>query len=109
MNQIVQGIVDLLESKQANDVVVIDMEGKSYLMDAMIVCDASNTRLMDALLNYALEYLDQQGILYRPVFNDKDSDWLLIDALDVVVHIFTPSARARYQLEKLWKDVPTHE
>lgn len=104
MNKTINEVIALLDNKQANNIVLLDMKNQSIMVDYMIVCDANNARLMEALLNYVRDFLDQNHVEYFPITNFKDTDWILIDAKDFVVHIFSSEGRNKYQLEKLWQD-----
>ena len=97
-----------LEDHKAEDPVVIDLDGKSALADFMVIASGQSARQVSAMADKLIEALHAAGI--RPVFAEgrAAADWILIDAGDVVVHLFRPEVRAFYNLEKMWGyDAPT--
>lgn len=87
---------------------VIDLDGKSTLADFMVIASGQSARHVAAMADKLIEALHGAGI--RPVFAEgrAAADWVLIDAGDVVVHLFRPEVRAFYELEKMWGyDAPT--
>ncbi|HHB80858.1 MAG TPA: ribosome silencing factor [Aliiroseovarius sp.] len=93
-----------LEQEKAEDVVTIPLRGKSEMADHMVVCSGRSTRQVVALAEKLGDRLKQDmGVICR--FEGKDQgDWVLIDAGDVIVHVFRPEVREFYQLEKMWTD-----
>lgn len=100
----VKDFVTVLDDKLAENIVVIDMEKASVLYDAFIICSADNMRLSKSLADYVDEMADKKGYAINSIAGTGESDWVLIDAQDVVVHIFSGNARSVYNLEKLWAD-----
>ena len=93
--------------KKARDVVVLDLRGVSGFTDAFVVCSGTSDRQAKAIhdgIHIALK--NEHGLLPRRVEGVAESRWILMDYLDVVVHIFTPETRDFYRLETLWGDVP---
>lgn len=103
MNQI-QKITKFLDEKQAQDLKVLDMRKVTPYMDYMVVTHFSNPRLLKATAEYLVEYLEENNISYRPLDKSDASGWMLIDANDIIIHLFLEEERNLYQLEKLWKD-----
>lgn len=103
MNQI-EKLVEFIDDKQGQDIEVLDMRPVSPFMDYMIVTHVSNPRLLGALAEYLRKYMDEQKIAYRPFDKNENSGWILIDANDIIVHLFLKEERDLYQIEKLWKD-----
>lgn len=101
---LIKELVAMIEERQGQDVVLLDMQTASPLMDYMIVTHVSNPRLLMALANYVKDFLDQKQINYSPIEGSQSSRWLLIDGKDVVIHIFLEDERENYNLEKLWVD-----
>ena len=91
-----------LDDDKAEDVVVIDLVGKTTIADHMIIASGSSKRHLGAMADHLLEKAKANG--YRPlgVERNNQSDWVLIDAGDVVVHLFRPEMREFYALERLW-------
>ena len=97
-------ILSSLEQDKAEDVVTIPLSGKSEMADHMVVCSGRSTRQVVAMAEKLGDRLKQDmGLICR--FEGKDQgDWVLIDAGDVIVHVFRPEVREFYQLEKMWAD-----
>lgn len=99
---LVELIKDSLEDDKAEDLVVIDLEGKSTIADFMIVASGRAQRHVGAMADHLCEKLKAAGLGKVPVEGAQRCDWVLIDAGDVVVHLFRPEVRAFYGLEKMW-------
>jgi ribosome silencing factor RsfS/YbeB/iojap/nicotinate (nicotinamide) nucleotide adenylyltransferase len=91
-----------LDEDKAEDVVVIDLEGKSSFADYMVVASGRSNRQVVAIADHLAERLKHSGFGPVPVEGKQGGDWVLVDAGDVVVHIFRPEPRAFYALEKMW-------
>lgn len=90
-----------LDADKAEDVTVIDLAGKTSIADTMIVASGRSPRQVGAMGDHIAEKLKARGIL--PTVEGKATcDWVLIDAGDIVVHLFRPEVRAFYNLEKMW-------
>lgn len=91
-----------LDDDKAEDVVVIDLKGKSSFADYMVVASGRSTRQVVAIAENLADRLKQSGHGYVPVEGKEAGDWVLVDAGDVVVHVFRPEPRVFYGLEKMW-------
>ena len=91
-----------LDDDKAEDVVVIDLKGKSAFADYMVIASGRSNRQVVAIAEHLADRLKQAGHGYIPVEGKQTGDWVLVDAGDVVVHIFRPEPRAFYALEKMW-------
>ena len=91
-----------LDDDKAEDVVVIDLKGKSAFADYMVIASGRSTRQVVAIAEHLADRLKQAGHGYIPVEGKQTGDWVLVDGGDVVVHIFRPEPRAFYALEKMW-------
>ena len=106
----IEELVKFIDEKQGQDITVLDMRKVTYVMDFMIVTHVSNPRLLNALSEYVTVFLDQKGQSFRPLDKKSESGWILIDAHDIIIHLFLKEDRELYQLEKLWKDtIVDHE
>lgn len=85
---------------------VIDLAGKSTLADAMVVATGTSQRHIASMAEKLVERLHQAGLKDVPVEGLGSSDWVLIDAGDVIVHLFRAETRAFYDLERLWSVAP---
>ncbi|MFP4240055.1 ribosome silencing factor [Rhodosalinus sp.] len=95
-------VLDSLDDSKAEDVVQIDLRGKSAIADHMVICSGRSARQVSAIAERLVDTLKQElGVLSR-VEGQETGDWVLIDAGDVIVHVFRPEVREFYQLEKMW-------
>jgi ribosome-associated protein len=95
-------ITGVLEDAKAEEIVSIDLSGKTSLCDVMIVASGRSQRHTGAIASRLLEKLKEQGTRDLRVEGMPLCDWVLIDAGDVVVHVFRPEARNFYNIEKMW-------
>jgi ribosome-associated protein len=94
--------------RKAIDIVEIDLRGVSGYTDFFVICSGNTERQTKAIhdgIHKALK--DEHGLLPRRVEGLTEGRWVLMDYLDVVVHVFTPDTRGYYRLEQLWGDVPS--
>ncbi len=91
-----------LEKDKAEDIVRISLAGKSSIADYMIVASGRSVRQVGAIAEHLIEALKASGIKPVPVEGLGQLDWVLIDAGDVIIHLFRPEVRAFYNLEKMW-------
>jgi ribosome-associated protein len=100
-------IARLADDKKAIDVVELDLRGVLGYTDYFVICAGNTTRQTKAIHDGVLEGLKRQhATTPRRVEGVSRADWILMDYLDVVVHIFTPEARDFYRLEQLWGEAP---
>ena len=97
-------ILESLDDDKAIDVADIDLAGKSSIADFMVVATGSSTRQVGAMANHIREKLKGEGIKGIAIEGLENGDWVLIDAGDVIVHIFRPEVRDFYNIEKLWSE-----
>jgi ribosome-associated protein len=91
-----------LDDMKAEDTTTIDLRGKSAISDYMVVTSGRSNRHVGAVADRVLEDLHKAGNRRVRVEGMPLCDWVLIDAGDVIVHVFRPEARAFYNLEKMW-------
>jgi ribosome-associated protein len=94
--------VAALEDIKARDIEVIDVRPQTSLYDAMIIASADSNRQVKALANHVCEKLKEAGANILGVEGEQASEWILVDAGDIVVHVMQPAVRAYYNLEELW-------
>jgi ribosome-associated protein len=105
--QLIAEVARLAEDKKAHDVVELDLRGVVGYTDWFLVCTGNTGRQAKAIQDGILGGLkSEHGLLPRKVEGSPDGGWILIDLIDVVVHIFTPQAREFYRLEQLWGEAP---
>jgi ribosome-associated protein len=91
-----------LDDDQAQDVVSIPLEGKSSIADHMVIASGRSTRQVAAMAQKLAEKIKQAGFGHVRVEGLPAADWVLIDAGDVVIHLFRPEVRSFYNLERMW-------
>ncbi len=95
-------IAESLESDKAEDIVILDLEGRASFADRMVVATGLADRQISAMAAHLVEKLAEAGTKRVQIEGATGSDWVLIDAGDIVVHLFKPESRALYALEKMW-------
>jgi ribosome-associated protein len=98
--------IRLAFEKKATDAVLIQMSEAVTFTDWFVVLTGGNPRQTKAISDEIQRGLREQGVRATRAEGEREGDWILLDYLDVVVHVFTPDAREFYRLEKLWGDVP---
>jgi ribosome-associated protein len=96
-------VLHSLEDSKAEDLVSIDLSGKTPLADYMVVATGRSQRHVAAVAERLIEDLKRAGASDIRVEGQRAADWVLVDAGDVVVHVFRPEIRAFYNLEKMWQ------
>ena len=94
--------LEQIDDDQAQEVVTIDLEGKSSIADHMVIASGRSTRQVAAMAQKLAEKVKQEGFGPVKLEGLPAADWVLIDAGDVVVHIFRPEVRSFYNLERMW-------
>ena len=92
---------------KAEDIVSIDLTGKTSIADTMVVASGRSNRHVGSIADDVLEKLREAGVKGVHVEGMPHCDWVLIDAGDVIVHIFRPEVRSFYNLEKMWTTGPS--
>jgi len=99
---LLERILHSLQQEKAEDAVTVDLHGKSQIADYMVICSGRSTRQVSAISEKLVDRL-KDFLGYRcKVEGQEQGDWVLIDAGDVIVHVFRPEVREFYQLEKMW-------
>lgn len=102
--RILEIVVNSLDDGKADDIVVMDLQGKTSIANQMVVASGTSQRHVAALAEQVQMKLKAEG--YKSVSEGEEkADWVLIDAFDVIVHIFKPEVRDFYNLEKMWAAV----
>ncbi len=102
LDQMQSVITESLESDKAEDVVTLDLEGRAAFTDRMVIATGLADRQISAMATHLEEKLEEIGVKRIQVEGAGTSDWVLIDAGDIVIHLFKPEARALYALERMW-------
>ncbi|MCT4371870.1 ribosome silencing factor [Yangia mangrovi] len=99
---ILAAVLKSLDDNKAEEVVQIDLRGKTSVCDHMVICSGRSSRQVAAIAQKLAEDLKHElGVLCKTE-GEETGDWVLIDAGDVIVHVFRPEVREFYQLEKMW-------
>ena len=101
-NKILQVIQNALEDMKAEDVITIDLAGKTSIASYMVVASGTSNRHVASIAQKIEEALKAHGFR-STIEGENKADWVLIDAFDVIVHIFRPEVREFYNLEKMWQ------
>ncbi|MBZ8118135.1 ribosome silencing factor [Roseovarius sp. LXJ103] len=95
-------ILKSLDDDKAEEVVQINLRGKSSIGDHMIICSGRSSRQVSAIAEKLVERLKQDLGTASRIEGKETGDWVLIDTGDIIVHVFRPEVREFYQLEKMW-------
>ena len=101
--------VQFLQSKKATDIVKMDLKELTDITDYFVICTAESNLHAEALCDAVIEGMEKVGYPPWHVEGDNDQSWVLIDFVDVVVHIFQQDTRQFYALERLWGDAKIEE
>lgn len=95
-------ILSSLDDNKADQVISINVEGKSDFADRMVIASGTSGRHVSALAEHIVLALKKAGMEHVPVEGKETAEWVLVDAGNIIVHIFKPEARTYYNLEKMW-------
>ena len=95
-------ILKSLDDDKAEDIVTIDLEGRSSLADALVIATGRSSRHVASIAEHLARKLKEAGYGTRPIDGAAQGDWVLVDAGDVIVHVFRPEVRSYYDLEGMW-------
>lgn len=97
----VEAVVASLDDDKAEDVIAIDLKGRTSIADQMVIASGRSARQVGAMADHLIEKLKAIGVR-AAVEGLPQCDWVLVDGGDVIVHLFRPEVRAFYNLEKMW-------
>lgn len=97
-------VVSFVLNKKAEDVLLLDLRKITTMADFFIICDGTSDVQVKAIMDAVLEGCRKEKIKVYHVEGTAALSWVLIDLVDIVVHVFQPETRAYYQLERLWGD-----
>ena len=97
-----QLVIDALEDLKGNDIQCLDVRHQTDIADYMIIASGTSSRHVGALVNNVVTEASAKGIKAKGVEGQESGEWILIDLIDVVVHVMNPEAREFYDLERLW-------
>ncbi|MDD3288541.1 MAG: ribosome silencing factor [Alphaproteobacteria bacterium] len=94
----------VLDERQADEVVTVDLHGKSVVADYVIIATSKSSRQSSAIADYLRQAFEQLGVKHIHVEGLPQGDWVLVDAGDVIVHLFRPEVRKYYAIDDLWSN-----
>jgi ribosome-associated protein len=107
--EVLARVLASLEDDKAEEIVSINLAGRSSLCDAIVVASGRSSRHVASIAEHLARRLKEAGYGTRPMNGAQQGDWALVDAGDVIVHIFRPEVRAYYDLESMWSvEEPKH-
>ena len=104
VNQIRKIIEKTLNKNKANNIVTIDLKKKSYIADYMIIASGTSSRHLQSLSENIVVELKKLGLNNCRIEGYESSEWKLVDAIDIIVHLFHPEKRTFYDIEKMWSE-----
>lgn len=105
--QVLASVLASVDDDKAEDVVQIDLRGRSDVADYMVICSGRSSRQVASISEKLTDRLKQEYRLSCRMEGKETGDWVLIDTGDVIVHVFRPEVRDFYQLEKMWQTATT--
>jgi len=100
--ELAQRLAAIADDKKATDLLALDVRGLVGYTDYLVICTARNERQAKAIHDEVYHQLKREGRLPARVEGEREAEWVLMDYLDSVLHVFTPELRERYRLEVLW-------
>ncbi len=104
MIDVLKVAVNAADDKKAHDIVALDISGIASFANYFLLCTGDSSRQMQAIADEVEERLRALGIRPSHVEGYRNAEWILMDYIDLVVHIFSKNARVYYDLERLWRD-----
>ena len=105
IDQLKEEIEQILNANKAVGIKSINLKGKTSIADFMIIASGNSSRHIQALSEILLEKLKKKGIKNCRLEGNNSNDWKLIDAIDIIIHIFHPEKRKFYDLESMWSEL----
>jgi len=102
--ELARTIVDALEEKKGEDIIILDIEETSLLANYFVICSGTSPRMIDALSEAAFDVVKQKLGVRPRIEGSSRGGWILADYGDVILHLFSPDSRDYYALEDLWSD-----
>ena len=102
--EVKKNIENILDKNKAKNIISINLKNKSFIADYMIIASGTSSRHLQALSEILVVELKKIGLDNCRIEGRESSDWKLVDAHDIIVHIFHPEKREFYDLEKMWSE-----
>lgn len=106
--EILAAVLKSVDDDKAEDIVQIDLRGRSDVADYMVICSGRSSRQVAAISEKLVDRLKLEFRVSSKMEGKETGDWVLIDTGDVIVHVFRPEVREFYQLEKMWLPGSAH-
>jgi ribosome-associated protein len=100
--ELIQSIIDLADSKKADNIVTLNVAKKSSIADHFLICEGQSERQVQTIADEIIDNLKKQGVRPLRVDGLEEKKWIVIDYGDVIVHVFLPEIRQIFKLEELW-------
>ncbi|MDO4197360.1 MAG: ribosome silencing factor [Erysipelotrichaceae bacterium] len=107
MKDLLKTAYDAMDERLAEDITIIDFRGQSPFLDYFIIGTARNYRMAKSIIDNVEDKVLEEGYNVKKCYSDEGSKWLLADLGSIVCHVFYDGEREVYNLEGLWKDLPT--
>ena len=104
INNLRKKIENILEDNKAIEIKTIDLKNKTQIADYMIIASGNSSKHIQSLSEILLNQLKKEGIEKCRIEGKESNEWKLVDAIDIIVHIFHPEKRKFYDLEKMWSE-----
>lgn len=95
-------VIDKIDDLKGQDILAIDVKGKSSITDCMVICTGTSSRHVMAIADHVVQASRQAGLQPLGVEGQNGADWVVVDLGDVIVHVLQDESRRLYELEKLW-------
>tara|TARA_B100000965_G_C19246722_1_gene606825 strand:+ start:48 stop:404 length:357 start_codon:yes stop_codon:yes gene_type:complete len=105
INQLKKEIENILTDNKAMEIISINLKNKTSIADFMIVASGNSSKHIQSLSEILINELKKRGVNNCRLEGSNSNDWKLIDAIDIIVHIFHPEKRKFYELEKMWSEL----
>ena len=109
IDQLKKEVEDILNDNKAVEITSINLKDKTSIADFMIIASGNSSRHIQALSEKLVEELKKKGINNCRLEGRNSNDWKLIDAIDIIIHVFHPEKRKFYNLEKMWSELMPKE
>ena len=109
INNLRKKIENILEDNKAIEIKTIDLKNKTQIADYMIIASGNSSKHIQSLSEILLHQLKKEGIEKCRIEGKESNEWKLVDAIDIIVHIFHPEKRKFYDLEKMWSELMPKE
>lgn len=95
-------VIDKIDDLKGQDIVALDVQGKSSITDCMIICTGTSNRHVVSIADHVVQASRAAGLMPLGVEGENAADWVVVDLGDVIVHVMQEESRRLYELEKLW-------